>query len=238
MNRIITLTKKELDGYFNSPLGYVVASVFLLSTGWVFTQGFFINGQASLRAFFALMPLVLIFILPAVTMSSWAQEKQSGTAEVLLTLPVENLEAVLGKFFSALAFLLVMLLFTFPLPLMVMELGTPDRGILLAGYLGTVLLGAAYIAVGLWVSSVTKNQIIAFLVALVIIFAFYIVGSSFFLDSLPAGAAAVGKELGFASHFDAILRGVLALKDLVYYLSVVVFFLYLNVVSVGERGWK
>jgi ABC-2 type transport system permease protein len=238
MNKVFIITKKELDSYFNSPLGYIVASVFLLASGWVFSQGFFINAQASMRTFFSLMPLILIFILPAVTMSSWAEEKKSGTAEVLLTLPLEGSQAVLGKFLSAYLFLLIMLLFTFPLPLMVMDLGRPDQGVLLAGYLGTIFLGAAYISIGLWVSSITKNQIIAFLLALVVIFAFYMLGSSFMLDTMPGWVAAVGKQLGFAAHFDSILRGVLSLKDLVYYLSVVALFLFLNVRAVGERNWK
>jgi ABC-2 type transport system permease protein len=238
MNRIITLTKKELNSYFNSPIGYVVASVFLVASGWIFMQGFFVDGQATMRLFFSLMPVILIFILPAVTMSSWAEEKKSGTAEVLLTLPMENSEAVLGKFFSAFGFLMVLLVFTFPIPLMLLNLGEPDQGIILAGYLGTIFLGSAYISIGLWVSSVSKNQIIAFLLALVIIFIFYIAGSSYLLDTFPSWAAIIGKNLSLSTHFDSILRGVLSLKDLVYYISMVVLFLFLNVRTVGERNWK
>lgn len=238
MNRIITLTKKELNSYFNSPLGYIVATVFLLASGWIFMQGFFITGQATMRMFFSLMPIILIFILPAVTMSSWAEEKNRGTAEVLLTLPVENMQAVVGKFFSAFTFLAILLAFTFPIPYMISNVGVPDQGIIFAGYLGTLFLGAAYIAIGLWVSSITKNQIIAFLCALVVIFAFYVAGSSFLLDSMPGVVALVGKDLSLATHFDSILRGVLSLKDLVYYISVVVFFLFLNVQAVSERNWK
>jgi ABC-2 type transport system permease protein len=232
------LTRKELDSYFNSPLGYIVAGVFLLASGWIFSQGLFINNQATMRSFFALMPVLLIFILPAVTMSAWAEEKKSGTAEVLLTLPIENAQAVLGKFLSSLVFLIILLVFTFPIPFAVMQLGAPDKGIILAGYLGTVFLGAAYIAIGLWVSSVTKNQIIAFLLALVVILIFYIVGSSFVLDVMPSTIALLGKNLSLATHFDSMLRGVLSLKDLVYYLSVVAIFLFLNVRAVSERNWK
>lgn len=238
MNRIITLAKKELNSYFNSPLGYIVASVFLVASGWIFMQGFFVMGQASMRYFFSLMPIILIFILPAVTMSSWAQEKQSGTAEVLLTLPVGGREAVLGKFLSAFIFLAVMLIFTFPVPIMLLNLGMPDQGIILAGYLGTLFLGAAYIAIGLWLSSVTKNQITAFLLALVVIFAFYMAGSSYLLDTMPNAIAAAGKDISLATHFNSILRGVLSIKDLVYYISVVVFFLFLNVQAVTQRNWK
>ncbi len=238
MNSIITIAKKELDSYFNLPLGYVVAGVFLLASGWLFMSSFFVAGQASMRSFFSLMPLILIFILPAVTMSAWAEEKRSGTAEVLLTLPVRSSQAVLGKFLSAFGFLVVLLFFTFPIPLALGALGQPDRGIILAGYLGSLLLGAAYIAIGLWVSSAVKNQISAFLLALAVIFLFYMAGSSFVLDALPAALASLGKELSLATHFNSILRGVLSLKDIVYYLSLVAFFLYLNAGAVSERKWK
>lgn len=238
MNSVITIFKKETDSYFNSPLGYVVAGVFLLSSGWLFMSGFFVSGQASMRAFFSLMPIILLFILPAVTMSSWAEEKKSGTAEVLLTLPIRSREAVLGKFCSAFGFLCVLLSLTFPVPLMLTSLSQPDRGIILAGYLGSLFLGAAYIAIGLWVSSAVKNQISAFLLALVVIFLFYIAGSSFVLDALPSALAAGGKNLSLATHFNSILRGVLSLQDLAYYASVVAFFLYLNAYAVSERRWK
>lgn len=238
MNKIIVLAKKELNAYFNSPLGYIVAAVFLVASGWIFMQSFFLSGEGSMRSFFSLMPIILIFILPAVTMSSWAEEKRSGTAEVLLTLPIENLHVVLAKFLSSFFFLMVLLVFTLAIPLMLTSLSSPDRGMILSGYLGVLFLGASYISIGLWISSITKNQIIAFLLALVVIFGFYIIGSSFVLDSLPNSVAFVGKNLGFSSHFDSVLRGVLSLKDLVYYISVVVFFLFLNVRAVGERNWK
>lgn len=238
MNRVITLAKKELNSYFNVPLGYVVAGVFLIASGYLFTQSFFLYSQATMRPFFSMMPLVLLFILPAVTMSSWAEEKKSGTAEVLLTLPVENIQAVLGKFLSAFAFLVILLVFTFPIPLMIINLGVPDRGMMLAGYIGTLFLGAAYIAIGLWISSITKNQIIAFLAALIVILAFYLAGSSLILDTMPSQVAAIGKDLSLATHFDSMLRGVLALKDIVYYVSMVLLFLFLNARAVGERNWK
>jgi ABC-2 type transport system permease protein len=238
MNKMLTLARKEVNAYFNSPLGYIVASVFLIASGWLFMQGFFLSSQASMRGFFALMPAVLLFILPALTMASWAEEKKSGTAEVLLTLPLENRQAVLGKFLAAFFFLAVLLLLTFPIPLMLGEVSTYDRGTVLAGYLGTLSLGGAYLAIGLWVSSITKNQITAFLLALVTIFFFYIIGSSYVLDTMPAAVAAVGKNLSLATHFNSILRGVLSLKDLAYYVSIVIFFLFLNTQAVRERKWK
>lgn len=238
MNRTIILARKEIDSYFNSPLGYLVASVFLVASGYLFMQGFFVSGQATMRGFFALMPAILILILPAVTMSSWAEEKRSGTAEVLLTLPLENVQVVLGKFLAAFAFLGLLLLFTFLIPFMLGSVSEPDWGLISAGYLGTLFLGAAYIAIGLWVSSVTKNQITAFLLALVVIFVFYIAGSSFVLDTMPSTVVAIGKNISLATHFNSILRGVISLKDFIYYLSVVIFFLFLNTQAVKERRWK
>lgn len=238
MNKIIVLTKKELNSYFNSPLGYIVASVFLVASGWVFMQSFFVYGEGSMRSFFSLMPIILIFILPAITMSLWAEERKSGTAEVLLTLPIESIQVVLAKFLSSFIFLAILLLLSFSIPLMLINLSDPDRGIIFAGYLGTLFLGSAYIAIGLWISSITKNQIIAFLLAVVVIFVFYIVGSSLILDTVPSSIAFIGKNLGFSSHFDSVLRGVLSLKDLVYYISVVAFFLFLNAKAVSERNWK
>ena len=238
MNKILTITKKELNSYFNSPLGYVVVSVFLVISGWLFIQTFFIIGQASLRSFFNLLPILFMFIIPAVTMSSWAEEKKSGTVEVLMSFPVSAVRVVLAKFFSSFVFLLIMLALTLAIPIMVSNVGDPDRGIIIAGYLGAILLGSAYIAIGLWISSVTKNQIISFLVTVAIIFIFYMVGNSLILDTMPSSVAAVGKFLSFSTHFDSILRGVISLADILYYFSVIVFFLFLNARVVGMKKWK
>ena len=238
MNKILTITKKELNSYFNSPLGYVVVSVFLVISGWLFIQTFFIIGQASLRSFFNLLPILFMFIIPAVTMSSWAEEKKSGTVEVLMSFPVSAVRVVLAKFFSSFVFLLIMLVLTLAIPMMVSDVGDPDRGIIIAGYLGAILLGSAYIAIGLWISSVTKNQIISFLVTVAIIFVFYMVGNSLILDAMPNSVAAVGKFLSFSTHFDSILRGVISLSDILYYFSVIVFFLFLNARVVGMKKWK
>lgn len=238
MNKILTITKKELNSYFNSPLGYVVISVFLVIVGWLFIQTFFIIGQASLRSFFNLLPILFMFIIPAVTMSSWAEEKRSGTVEVLMTFPVSAVKVVMAKFFSSFVFLLIMLILTLAIPMMVSDIGSPDKGIIIAGYIGAILLGSAYIAIGLWVSSVTKNQIISFLVTVTIIFIFYMVGNSLILDAMPSSVAATGKFLSFSTHFNSILRGVISLSDVLYYISIVVFFLFLNARAVSLREWK
>lgn len=238
MNKVIILAKKEMNSYFNSPLGYVVVSVFLVITGWLFIQTFFISAQASMREFFDIMPILFMFILPAITMASWSEEKRSGTIESLTTFPAETLELVIGKFLSSFALLAIMLFLTLAIPYMVMELGKPDSGVILSGYIGSLLLGAAYLAIGLWVSSITKNQIVSFIVAVVIIFIFFIIGNSFVIGSLPGNIALVAKFLGFTPHFNSILRGVISLSDVVYYFSIVIFFLFLNARVVGQRNWR
>jgi len=238
MNKIITILKKELNSYFNSPLGYVVISVFLVIAGWLFMQTFFLEGQSSMRSFFSLLPVIFMFILPAVTMSQWAEEKRSGTVEVLMTFPVRASDVVFSKFFSSLTFLAIMLFFSLPIPYMVTSVGSPDRGVILAGYLGAILLGSSYIAIGLWVSSVTRNQIVSFLLGAGIIFVFFIIGNSFVLDSLPENVGSVGRFLSLTAHFNSILRGVVSLSDIVYYLSIIAFFLFLNAREVSLKKWK
>ncbi len=238
MSKTITLIKKELNSYFISPLGYIVVSVFLVISGWLFIQTFFIAAQASMREFFGLLPIIFMFFLPAVTMAAWAEEKRSGTIEVLTTFPVSSVQLVLAKFVSSFIFLAIMLFLTVIIPYMVSSIGTPDSGVIFAGYVGSLLLGAAYLAVGLWVSSITKNQIVSFILAVVIIFGFYIVGDSFILGSLPLGIASIGKFISFSAHFNSILRGVISLADVFYYLSVVAFFLFLNAREISLRNWK
>ena len=238
MNKILTITKKELNSYFNSPLGYIVVSVFLIISGWLFIQTFFVIGQASLRSFFNLLPVLFMFIIPAITMSSWSEEKRSGTIEVLMTFPISAIKVVIAKFFSNFVFLLIMLALTIAIPIMVTNLGAPDSGIIWAGYIGALLLGSAYIAIGLWISSITKNQIISFLVTAAIIFIFYMVGNSLILDTMPNSVAAVGKFLSFSTHFNSILRGVISLSDIFYYISVIIFFLFLNARAISLKNWK
>ncbi len=238
MNKVLVIIKKELNSYFNSPLGYIVISVFLVINGWLFMQTFFLTAQSSMRSFFGILPIIFMFILPAVTMASWSEEKRSGTVEVLMTLPVSSPSVVFAKFLTCFVFLAMMLFLTLTIPMMVSDLGSPDRGVIIAGYIGALFLGSSYIAIGLWVSSVTKNQIISFLVSVAIIFVFYMIGNSLILDAMPSVVASIGKFLSFGSHFDSILRGVISLSDILYYVSVIVFFLFLNARVVGLKRWK
>ena len=193
MSNVWTIARKEFAAYFNSPIAYIVIVLFLVVTSvlFFFPQGFFVIGQASLRAFFSLLPWTLVFFIPPITMRLFAEEKKLGTIEVLMTLPVRDHEAVLGKFLGAYGFVLAMLAFTLSLPLTVAWLGDPDPGPILGGYVGALLLAASYVAIGLFVSSLTENQIIAFIVSAVALVALVLIGDQGMLAWLPASAVSV-----------------------------------------------
>jgi len=237
MKRTLPILRREFASYFNSPIAYIYLTVFVSLLSWMFLKTFFVIGEASMRDFFGLVPWVFLFFIPAVTMRSWAEEKKVGTMELLMTLPVSNLEAVLGKFLASFAFLLVSLALTLVLPIVVGALGRPDQGQILGGYLGSVLIGAAYLAIGLFISSLTENQIVAFIVSVVVVFALFIVGEDFVLFGVPDRLVSILSYLSLGGHFDSISRGVVDSRDIIYYLSVIGFFLYLNVKSVEARKW-
>jgi len=232
------LFKKELLAYFNSPIAYIFIGVFLVAGNWLFFKDFYLVGEASMRSYFSLLPWIFLFLAPALTMRLWAEEKKSGTVEFLLTLPVTDWQVVLAKFFGSLAFLFIALLLTFTLPLTVAALGPVDWGPVIGGYLGALFLGGAYLALGLFISSLTKNQIIAFVLGLVACFFAFVIGADFVLMGAPDFMAPVMKFMGLGSHFDNIARGVLDSKDVIYYLSFIFVFLWLNARIIEGRGWK
>ncbi len=237
-NTICILFKKELMSYFNSPIAYIFIAVFLIAGNWLFFNTFYLAGQASLRSYFALLPWLFLFLAPAITMRSWAEEKKSGTIEFLLTLPISDWQAVLAKFFSALAFVGLSLALTLSLPLTVARLGNMDWGPVIGGYVGSLFLAGAYLSLGLFISGLTKNQIIAFVLGLVACFAFFVVGADFVLMGAPQALAPLMKFLGLGSHFYNVARGVIDTKDIVYYLSFIFFFLWLNARVIEGREWK
>ena len=244
--RTIALFKKELRGYFASPVGYVfIVFYLLLSNGlFFFVRDFFGAGQASMREYFAMVPWVLLFFVPALTMRSWAEEKRSGTRELLLTLPLSEGEAVLGKFLAGFSFLSIAMVFSWTVPFSVGYLGRPDWGVIIASYLGSLLLGASYLAVGLLISSVTENQVSAFVGTIVTLFVLLAAGLvPLWIGNLGgagnlAELVAVCEYISLYSHFQSILRGVMDSRDVVYYLSVVVFFLWLNARHIESRKWR
>lgn len=238
LKTVYALFKKELMSYFNSPIAYIFIGVFLIAGNWLFFNAFFLAGQASLRNYFALLPWIFLFLSPAITMRLWAEEKKSGTMELLLTLPVTDWQAVLAKFFSALAFLFFSLILSVTLPISAAYLGNLDKGPVIGGYLSALFLGGSYLALGLFISSLTKNQIIAFILSLAASFAFFIMGADFVLAGAPAIFAPIMKYFGLGSHFYNIAKGVIDTKDIIYYLSFIFLFLWLNVRVIERRAWK
>jgi ABC-2 type transport system permease protein len=235
MTRTAPIFKREFASYFNSPIAFIYLTVFLALSSWLFLKGFFLIGEASMRTYFGLVPWVFLFFVPAITMRLWAEERKVGTMELLMTLPVTDTEAVLGKFLASLVFLLLSLALSFVVPIVVAALGDPDPGQIIGGYLGSVLIGAAFLAIGLFISSLTENQIVAFILSVVGIFGLFILGEDFVLFGVPDRLVPVFSFLGLAGHYDSVSRGVVDSRDIIYYLSVIGFFLYLNVKSIEAR---
>jgi ABC-2 type transport system permease protein len=238
MRSILVISGKEFRAYFSSVIAYIFITLFLAVSGWLFMQSFFLMGQASLRSFFSLLPWLFLIFVPAVAMRLWAEEKKLGTIELLMTFPVRDSEVVLGKFLAAIGFLGVALFLSFPLALTAAYVGDPDWGAIVGGYLGALLLGAAYLAIGLFISSLTENQIVAFLISAVGCFGLYVIGEDFVLFRVPEFMVGFLSYLSLGTHFESIGRGVLDTRDLLYYTSLIGFFLFLNVRSVESRKWR
>jgi len=238
MKRFKAIFKKEFMGYFNSPIAYVYLVVFLGMTNWLFFKTFFLGGQVNMRSYFGFLPIVFLFFVPAITMRLWAEEKRSGTIELLFTFPIRVSEIVAGKFLAAYAFLAVSLILSVSVPISMGMVGDPEWGPIIGGYIGAFLMGGAYLAIGLFVSYLTENQIIAFIIGVVITFAFYIMGSPIVTFSLPSTMVPIFTFLGLGSHYDSIGRGVIDSRDILYYFSMMGFFLFLNVYFIENRKWR
>ncbi|MFQ5646418.1 MAG: Gldg family protein [bacterium] len=238
MKHILTITKKELRAYFNSPIAYITITVYLVLVNWLAFQSFFIEGQANIRYFLGIQPWVFLLFVPAVSMRVWAEEKRQATFEVLMTFPVRDLEVVWGKFLAGFIFLAVSLALTLPLPFTANWLGNLDWGPVIGGYLGALLMGTAYLAIGLFASSLTVNQIIAFITGTAISFGFLIIGQEIFLFSLPNYLADFFRYTGLGSHFISIRRGVIDTRDLCYFFSLIFLFLTLNIRVIESRFWS
>ncbi|MBI5183653.1 MAG: ABC transporter permease [Nitrospinae bacterium] len=237
MQNIIAIFKREFKGYFNSTIAYIFITVFLVLTGWLFFRTFFIINEAEMRGFFGILPWIFLFFVPAITMRLWAEEKKLGTIEILMTLPVKDHEVIFGKFLASYAFLAVTILLSFPLAITVFYLGNPDKGPIIGGYIGALLMGGAFLSIGLFVSSLTENQIIAFIIAVIISFGLLIIGEQFVLFSLPNWLVPLFSYLGLGSHFSSIGRGVVDSRDIIYYLSVILFSIFLNIRTLEGRRW-
>ncbi|MFZ7111835.1 MAG: ABC transporter permease subunit [Desulfatiglandales bacterium] len=224
MQQAVKILTKEFKGYFLSPTAYILISIFLLVTGWFFFATFFLLNQASLRNFFDLLPFIFSFVIPAITMKLFSEELKSGSYEVLLTLPITLMDVILGKFLAGVVFVAAMLLPTLAYPISVSFLGNLDWGPVLGGYIGAILLGSAFSAIGLWASSLTRNQITAFIIAMVICFALTLIDKMLFF--LPQSMLGVLQYIGAGFHFENISKGILDSRDILYFLSVVFIALY------------
>jgi len=239
MNRISALAKRELRAYFNSPIAYVFLLVFAGAALFTFfnINAFFSRGRADLRGLFDAVPFLMVLLVPALTMRLWAEERKQGTVEILLTLPAKDHELVTGKFLASWGLLATGLLLTLILPLTVAMLGDLDWGPVIGGYFGALLLGAAYLAAGQFVSATTENQILAFILALVVCLALYGLGTEGFAGLFPDRTAALLRSLGTGSRFQSIARGVIDLRDLIYYVSLTGFFLAASIAAIRVRRW-
>ena len=217
MNQCYNIFKKEFKAYFVSPIAYIVIAVFLLVTGWFFFSTFFIYDQADMRNFYTLLPLVFSFIVPAITMRLFSEELSVGSYEILLTMPVTFLDVVLGKFMAAVAFIGAMLIPTLSYPIFISFIGRLDWGPVIGGYVGALLLGATFSAVGLFSSSLTKNQIISFIIATAICFALTLVERMLFF--VPADVVQYVEYLGANYHFQNIAKGIIDSRDILYFVS-------------------
>jgi ABC-2 type transport system permease protein len=227
MNGFLSVFKRELKGYFATPVAYVFLVIFLFFAGYLpFKDGFFEIRQAELRLFFENLPLLFIFMVPSVGMRLWSEERKSGSIEMLLTLPITVPQAVLGKFFAAWAFLGIALLLTFPIPATVYYLGQPDTGLIVTGYLGSYLLAGSFLAISSFFSAMTKNQVISFILSVVacgiLVYAGMPSTVNYLASILPLNAVTVIESLSIQTHFDSILKGVIEFKDIAYFVVLIV----------------
>ncbi len=233
MRQAVHILTKEFRDYFVSPIAYIVITIFLLVCGWFFFSPFFIYNQANLRNFFNLLPPVFAFVIPAITMRLFAEELNIGSYETLMTLPVTFADVVLGKFLAALCFVAVMLAPTLVYALSVSMLGDLDWGPVIGGFAGALLMAGAFCAIGIFASTLTRNQIIAYIVAMSICFALTIVDRMLFF--IPQAALGVIAYLGAGVHFQNIAKGIIDSRDLVYFASVIFIGLYAATLVMDEK---
>ncbi len=241
MRNVCYIFKRELGSYFATPVAYVFLVIFLvLASVFTFYLGnFFERGQADLQSFFSFHPWLYLFLIPAISMRLWSEERRQGTIELFLTLPISIGEAVTAKFLAAWAFVGIALALTFPIWITVNVMGDPDNGIILAGYVGSLLMSAGYLAIGACISALTKSQVVAFVVSAAACFVFTVSGTTmvlaFFAGWAPAVIVEAVSGFSFLTHFNAIARGVIDLRDIVYFASLVAAFLFANAAIVEMK---
>ncbi len=233
MENTAYIFRKEFKGYFVSPIAYIVITIFLVLSGWFFFSTFFLYSQAELRNFFTLLPVIFSFIIPAITMRLFSEELNTGSYELLLTMPVTSLDIILGKFLAAIAFVGLMLLPTISYAVMISFIGELDWGPVIGGYVGSILLGGAFSAVGIFASSLTRNQIIAFIIGMTICFTLTLLDKMLFF--LPESILGTLQFLGADFHFQNVSRGILDSRDIIYFLSIGFVMLYATNLVIREK---
>jgi len=237
----MAIIRRELKAYFATPVAYVFIVIFLFLTGIFafYLGGFYERNQADLEPFFRFHPWLYLFLIPAISMRLWSEERKTGTVELLMTLPVPLGAAVLGKFLAAWCFTAVALALTFPMWLTVNYLGDPDNTVILAGYIGSLIMAGGFLAIGSCISALTKNQVIAFVVSVVICFCFVMSGFTVVLDFFrgwaPQAIVDVIGSFSFLAHFHSIKKGVIDVRDIVYFASLIAFWLYANTLAIEAR---
>ena len=240
MNSFLAVFKRELKSYFTTPLAYVFLVIFLFFSGYLmFKQGFFEMRQADMQAFFMNLPLLFVFMVPSTAMRLWAEERKVGSIELLFTLPITITQAVLGKFFAAWLFLAIALVLTFPIVITVCYLGDPDVGLIITGYIGSLLMAGGFLAIGCFFSAVSKNQVISFVLSVVACAVLVFAGMPTTLNCLstflPAGLVSAIEGMSFQIHFESIQRGMLRFKDLSYFLLLIVGWIAACSIVLDER---
>ena len=236
MKTILTIFYREYKSYFSSPIAYIFIVGFLTISGLLFGLNLLASQAATLRYFLGNTIFILVFIIPALTMRLFSEEKKEGTLEILMTLPVKDYKVILGKFFAALTFYMLMLALTVTFPLTIYFLGTPDIGIIIANYIGLVLFGASLISIGLYASLLTENQIVAFMITMgiiLVLFFFHALG-----NILGESLSQIIEYISLNTHFEDFSKGVIDSKDVMYYLSVIFIFLFLSLNTLESRKWK
>ena len=241
MNGILSIFKREFTSYFVTPVAYVFIVIFLFMTG-VFTfylGAFYESNQADLEPFFRFHPWLYLFLIPAISMRLWSDERKSGTIELLMTLPVSITDTVVAKYLAAWSFTGIALSLTFPMWVTVNYLGNPDNTVILASYIGSLIMAGGFLAIGSCISALTKSQVIAFVISVVICFMFILSGFPMVLDLFegwaPQAVVDAIASFSFLTHFTSIKKGVIDIRDVIYFVALITFWLYVNIVIIENK---
>ena len=241
MNGLLAIYKREFTSYFVTPVAYVFIVIFLFMTG-VFTfylGAFYESNQADLEPFFRFHPWLYLFLIPAISMRLWSDERKSGTIELLMTLPVSITDTVVAKYLAAWSFTAIALSLTFPMWITVNYLGNPDNTVVLASYIGSLIMAGGFLAIGSCISALTKSQVIAFVISVVICFMFILSGFPMVLDLFeswaPQAVVDAVASFSFLTHFTSIKKGVIDIRDLIYFAALITFWLYVNIIIIENK---